>query len=120
MQGNRNLLAFHVPGTLSANLDIRWEAAFDCRLKHISALASNDSDATLAVGGGADGSTAILAAAAIGDSGAAVEFGLADWATTNPTAVLAKGDLLKLTLDFDGSSGTAAQDVTIVLTLLDG
>lgn len=119
MQGNRNVLCFHVPGTLSANLDIRWKAAFDGRIKHISAVASNDSDATLMVGVSTD-TDEILAAATIGDSQVPVEKTCANWASTNPTAAFSKGETLVLTVDYDGSSGTAADDLTIVITLLEG
>jgi hypothetical protein len=119
MIGKLTLLSFHIPGTLAANLNIRWAAPFAGRIKHVSAVASNDSDATLAVGDSGD-DDAILAAAAIGDSGVPAEFDVDNWAATNPTAGFAEGDVLVFTLDFDGSAGTAAQNVTIVATLLEG
>lgn len=119
MQGNRNVLCFHVPGTLSANLDIRWAAAFDGRIKHISAVASNDSDATLMVGVSTD-TDEILAASTIGDSQVPKEFDADDWASTNTTAAFSKSEVLVLTIDYDGSTGTAANDLTIVITLLEG
>jgi hypothetical protein len=119
MQGHRFQQTVHVPGTLTANLDIRMKIPFDCRLKHISAVASNDSDATLAVGVSTD-TDSILAAAAIGDSQVPVEKSASDWASTNASGVLSKGDILVLTLDYDGASGTAAADLTVVLTFLEG
>lgn len=119
MQGHRFQQTVHVPGTLTADLDIRMTVAFDCRLKHVSAVASNDSDATLAVGVSTD-TDRILAAAAIGDSQVPVEKTVSDWASTNATGALSKGDILVLTLDHDGASGTAAADVTVVLTFLEG
>ena len=119
MQGLTNVLCFHVPGTLSANLNIRWTVARDCRIKHISAVTSNDSDATLAVGISSD-TDSILAATTIGDSGTPDEFTSSNWASTNTTAALAKGDIAVLTVDYDGSSGTAGQNLTIVITLLEG
>ena len=33
--------AYHVPGTLSADLDIRFTVPSDCTLVHISAVAGN-------------------------------------------------------------------------------
>lgn len=119
MQGHRNIYSFHVPGTLTANLVISWTACADGRIKHISAVASNDSDATLMAGDSGD-TNEYLAAAVIGDSGVPVEFTSANWATTNPTAAFKKGDVLVFTLDFDGSSGTAADDFTMVVTTLEG
>jgi hypothetical protein len=119
MQGNRNVLCFHVPGTLSANIVAKWAAAFDGRVKHISAVASNDSDATMIFGVSTD-TDEILASTTIGDSGTPSEFDVDDWASTNPTADFSKGEILVLTVDYDGSAGTAADDLTVVITLLEG
>jgi len=119
MQGNRNVLCFHVPGTLTANLNIRWTACFDGRIKHISAVASNDSDATLIAGDSGD-TNEYLAAATIGDSNVPVEFDVDNWASTNTLAAFKKGDVLVFTLDYDGAGGTAADDFTMVVTLLEG
>ena len=119
MQGTQLIHAFHVPGTLSAGLNIRFTAYRIMTLQHLSAVASNDSDATLAVGISSD-TDAILAAAAIGDSAVPVEKTAANWASTNPTGHINDGDVVVLTLDHDGASGTAAADVTIVLTFTEG
>ena len=126
MQGNKRTVAFHIPGTLAANLNIRWTADSDMTLRHISAVASNDSDATLAVGTSAD-TDGFLAACVIGDSGTPVQkegalSGDFDGALVSSNAFprVSDGDVLVLTLDYDGSSGTAAQDVTIVLTFDEG
>ena len=88
-----------------------------------SAVASNDSDATLEVGTSAD-TNGFLTAFAIGDSNTPVE----KEAITDFSGALSDsqyprindGDVLVLTLDYDGSSGTAADDVTIVLTFAEG
>lgn len=119
MQGHLNTYAFHLHGTLAANAVITWTAPAEGRIKEISAGASNDSDATLMAGDAAD-TNEYLAAAVIGDSGTPVVFDVDDWATTNPTAKFRKGDVIVLTLDFDGSAGTAGQDVTIIVTTLEG
>ena len=119
MQNARNVLTFHVPGTLSANIVITWTAAFDGRVKHISACGSNANDGLLIFGISTD-TNEILASASIGDSGTPVEFDKDDWATTNPTAEFSKGEILVATLDFDGAGGTATDDFTLVITLLEG
>jgi hypothetical protein len=119
MQGMLNTYCFHIPGTLTANIDIRWTAARRGRIKEISAVASNDSDATLAAGDSGD-TDEYLVAAAIGDSQVPTVFTRSNWASTNPTAAFAEGDVIVLTLDYDGSSGTAGQNVTIVVTTLEG
>jgi hypothetical protein len=119
MLGQHITRTIHVPGLLGANLDIRVRVARGCRLAAASAVASNDSAATLAIGVAAD-TDAILAPAAIGDSGAPALFGPAHWAATNPSGRLQAGDVLWVTLDYDGAGGTAAQDVTVDLAFLEG
>lgn len=119
MQGHRNLMAFHVPGDVAANVVITFEAPFDFRFRTISACTSNDSDATLMLG--VSGNTdSILTAAVIGDSSVPVEKRRADFASTNPTGVITKGEIVVLTVDFDGSAGTAADDLTVLLDILEG
>ena len=119
MQGHRNLITFHVPGTLTANLSLKWTASFDGRVKEISAVASNDSDATMTFGTSADADYT-LAACTIGDSGTPVTKTVSNWATTNPTGALSKGEIVVITVDYDGAAGTAADDLTVILTLLEG
>jgi len=117
--------AYHVPGTLSADLDIRFTVPSDCTLVHVSAVAGNDSDATLALGS-SDDTDGYLTATAIGDSGTPAEFDRADFDGAllsdagNEFPRLAAGTVFVLTLDHDGASGTAAQNVTLVLTLAEG
>ena len=117
--------AFHVPGTLSANLNIRFTVPTDCCLVHVSAVASNDSDATLALGTSAD-TDGFLEACVIGDSATPVEKAIADFdgalltfAGSEPPR-LADGDVFVVVLDYDGASGTAANDFTLVLTFVEG
>jgi hypothetical protein len=120
MQGHRVMLPIHVPGALSANLSIVFQMPFAARILEVSAVGSNANDATLAVGAGSDGTTATIAAFAIGDSGTPVVKGVADFATTNPQGKLANNDFLALTVDYDGAGGTAAQNLSILITLIEG
>jgi len=119
MQGHRNVLCFHVPGTLSADLAITWTAAFDGRIKHVSAVGSNANDGLLILGISTD-TNSILASYSIGDSDAPVEKTVANFASTNPTGKFSKGDILVATLDHDGAAGTATDDFTLVITQLEG
>jgi hypothetical protein len=125
MQGMKFSHTIHVPGTLSANLDIRFTAPADCELVHVSAVASNDSDATLAIGISTD-TDGFLEATAIGDSQVPTEFDLDDFDGAELDDAgseyprIDDGDTVVITLDYDGSSGTAADDVTIVLTFTEG
>lgn len=118
MQGHRNVHSFHVPGTLTANITITWTAPHDGRIKHVSSCASNDSDATLMLGISTD-TNSILTAAVIGDSGTPVEKTVSNFASTNPTGAFTKGQILVCTVDFDGAAGTAADDLTVVITTLE-
>jgi hypothetical protein len=117
--------AFHIPGTLSADLDIRFTVPSACTLVHVSAVASNDSDATLAIGTSAD-TDGYHTAAVIGDSQTPVEWDRGDFdgALLSDTSLecphIADDTVVVLTLDYDGAGGTAAADVTIVLTFVEG
>jgi hypothetical protein len=62
----------------------------------------------------------ILAATTIGDNAVPAVFDRDSWAAANETAELVKSDTAVLTVDFDGSSGTAAADLTVVVTALEG
>lgn len=123
MLGNLYQTSFHIPGTLSANIALRWAAARDCTLIHISAGASNDSDARLVVGTSAD-ADGFLTSSTIGDAGPAA-FDLDNFngaLLSNPGSeypYIAAGTVISADLDFDGSSGTAAQNVTLVFTFLE-
>jgi hypothetical protein len=109
---------FHFPGTLAANITPKFKTPIDYTILHVSAVASNNSDATLKIGTSSDDDI-FLAEAAIGDSGTPVEFDRDNFIGTQFPRV-AKGDIVVITLDFDGASGTAAQNVTIVLTCAEG
>ena len=109
----------HVPGTLTADLDIRISVPVDCRLNRLSIVASNASDATIDVGPSGDPNE-ILSAKDAGDSGTPAVYTSADFETTNETGELDKGDVLVLTVDYDGAVGTAAADLTIDLDFLEG
>ena len=118
-------VAFHIPGTLSADLDIKWTAPFDCQLIHVSAVASNDSDALITVGDSADADEYVVSSV-IGDSGVPAEFDHDDFVDTAGVAHsryyprIVDGTIVAIALDHDGDGGTASADVTIVLTLTEG
>lgn len=119
MQGHRILLPLLVPGTLTANIIYTFDAPFNFRFRTVSACASNDSDATLMLGISTD-TNSILTAAVIGDSDVPVEKRVADFASTNPTGNVTKGQIVVLTVDFDGAAGTAAADLCVLLDLIAG
>ena len=109
--------SYHLPGTLTANLDIRFTAHTNMSLVHVSAVASNDSDATLKIGTSADDDEFLLETT-IGDSGTPSEFDWGDFIDQYPR--IEDGDIVVITVDYDGSTGTAAADLTVVLTFTEG
>ena len=115
--------AYHIPGTLAANIAIKFTVPFDCQLVHVSAVASNDSDATMIVGTSAD-DNGYITAGVIGDSGVPVEKeAITDFAgalADSQYPHIVDGTIVTVDLDYDGASGTAAANVTIVLTFTEG
>ena len=115
--------AFHVPGTLSANLNIRFTAPSDCTLVHVSAVGSNANDGLLTLGSSAD-TDGYITSYSIGDSNTPVE----KEALTDFNGALAgsqypdisNGDIVVAILDYDGAGGTATDDFTLVLTFVEG
>ena len=96
------LFPYFIPGTLTANHLMYLELPYPWVIDKIKASSVNDSDATLAVGGGAT-----VTATVIGDGDPAeIDCGLAQ---------IDADELVTLTLDYDGASGTAAQQVSITV-----
>jgi len=118
-------IPIHVTGTLGANVVFYWTAPFDCTLLHVSAVASNDSDATIIVGE-SDDTDEYIQSHVIGDSATPVEFDGDDFYDTDGLTHTRyyprchDGDIVVVTVDYDGSSGTAAQNLTVVLTFAKG
>ena len=117
--------SYHIPGTLTADINIYWTAPFDCQLLHVSAVASNDSDATLQIGDSSD-QDEFLASCTIGDSATPVEKDQDDFVDTSGDTHnryyprIADGTVVRVSLDYDGDGGTAAADVPLVLTFTEG
>ena len=110
--------AFHVPGTLSADLAIVWTAPSPCQLVHVSAVGSNANSGLITIGTTSD-TDAYLESASIGDSNVPVEFDLDDF-VGDQYPDIADGDVLEIVLDHDGATGTATDDFTVVLTFVEG
>lgn len=108
-------IVWSIDNALDADKAFYWTLPCGMTLWHVSAVASNDSDATLMIGDSGDTDQA-MAAAAIGDSGTPVEFEFSDF--TSPH--FDDGDVFTLTVDYDGASGTAAEDMNIICTFLVG
>jgi len=118
MQGTIFTQSFHIPGTLTANLNLRWTVPFDCQLLHVSASNSAATNGTFIIGTSAD-DDAYLTTADIGDSGVPNEFDLDDFVNDVYPHIVA-GTVVVITVDYDGASGTAAANFTLVLTFSEG
>lgn len=116
---------FHVSGALGADLNIRWTLPSDCTLLHVSAVGSNDGDATFDLGTSSD-TDGILDGELVGDENVPNEFDLDDFdgdLVADPGhdyPHFTDGTVMVLIVDFDGSDGTATEDLTIVLTFSEG
>ena len=125
MSLNKFSKAFHIPGTLSANITIIFEVSAPCSLTHISAVSTAASDTLLIVGTSVD-TNGFLESTVIGVSSTPKEFKLADFDGALLTDVgkeyprLAKGDIFVATIDYDGAAGTAADDLTLVFEFSEG
>jgi hypothetical protein len=117
MQGRRFTISIHLHATLAANAAGTFIMPCQATLIEVSAVASNNSDATLSVGNSVAGAAVYCVAQVIGDSGAPAVL------TQTGTAITASGrtnipddTIMTWTLDFDGAGGTAGQNVTIMFT----
>jgi len=117
--------AFHVPGTLSANITITFTVPSGCQLVHVSACGSNANNGLLIIGDSSD-TDEYLTSSSIGDSGTPAEFDGNDFVDTSGNThscyypVIADGTVVVATLDYDGAGGTATDDFTLVLTFVEG
>jgi hypothetical protein len=111
-------IPIHVPGTLAANVDIRWTAAFDFQLLHVSAVGSNANSGILDIGPSTD-TDGYLDGVSIGDSQTPAEFDRDDFVDTQFPHI-AKGTIVCVTLDYDGAGGTATANFTAMLTCSKG
>jgi hypothetical protein len=118
-------IPIHVTGTLGANVVFYWTSPFDCTLLHVSAVASNASSATIIVGE-SDDTDEYLTSQNVGDSAVPAEFDGDDFVDTDGNAHtryyprVDDGTIVVVTVDYDGASGTAAANLSVVLTLAKG
>jgi hypothetical protein len=118
MIGTKFALAFHIPGTLAANISMYWTAQADCQLIHVSANGSNANNGILDIGPTAD-TDGYLDGVDIGDSNSPIEFGRSSFVGGEFPHIV-KGTVVALSLDYDGAGGTATHDFTVVLTFTEG
>ena len=109
--------SYHVPGALIADLTIMQKIAMNCVLREVSAVASSDTDGLISLTNG--DAVEYLAASAIGPESVPAVYGAANFLDgVHPHLV--KDQLFEIVIEFDGDSGTAAADLTVVLTFEEG
>ncbi len=118
MQGTVFTVNYHTAGTLAANHQFRFKLPFDAQLISVSAGGSNTNNGIIDVGNSGD-VDAYLDAKDIGDGGTPAIFGKADFVGTEFPHIAA-GTIIVANLDYDGASGTATADYTLVLTFYEG
>ena len=120
--------AFHIPGTLAANVSIKYTAPCDCTLLHVSAVGSNSNSGLLTIGDSSDADE-YLTSSSIGDSGTPAEFDGDDFVDTSGITHtryyprISDGTIVVITVDYNyngGGSASASADVTLVLTFAKG
>jgi hypothetical protein len=111
--------AFHVPGTLAANLSLKWITPCDCQLYHVSAVVSPETASTLMVIGNSVSSVAYVASVIVGINAVPKEWKQANFVGAVYPHIPA-GTTVIIGIDYDGVSGTAGADLTIILTYTEG
>ena len=112
-------IPFAVAGTLAADVPFSFAVPDACQLIEISAVAGNVSDAEIAIGRippAPDPPTpeSDMVFKPIGSTGVPAVFKRTDF-MGNEYPVFQKGEVVSVTLDFDGAGGTPAQNVTLLL-----
>jgi hypothetical protein len=112
------VLSFYIPGTLAANHTLNFLAPFDLQLLHVSLCGTNANNANMQVG--YQGSAAAyMVAKDFGDSSVPLEYDRDDFVSSQFPHI-ADGTNILLTVDYDGSAGTAIANAVIVLTFTRG
>ena len=112
---------FHVPGTLAADVNIRYTVPCDCQLLHVSAVNSTSYAGGLELGNSGD-ADAYLAKCNIGVSNTPVEKARSDF-VGGQYPHISDGTIIVITLDYNyngGGSANASANFTIVLTFSEG
>ncbi|NMC12666.1 MAG: hypothetical protein GYA34_07255 [Chloroflexi bacterium] len=112
---------YHIPGTLAADLNIRFKLPCDAQLLHVSAVSSNTAAAGLTLGNSTE-AAAYLAKKAAGVSGMPTVFDRDDF-TGGQYPHIAQGTVFAAALDYDyngGGSASASTDLSLVFTFTEG
>ena len=108
-----------IPGTLAATIKYVATIPSPCTIQHISMVQSNTGDARVKIGN-EDDDNAYLEYTTLGISGTPVVLSaLSDW-IDSVRPHLDRNEVFTIEIDHDGDGGTAAADVTMVITFTEG
>ena len=108
-----------IPGTLAAPVIFKTTIPSPCTIQHLSMVQSNARNGRVKIGTSSD-DDAYLAYTEAGQSGTPVtKSTVTDWACSGRPH-LSKDEVFTVYVDHDGDAGTAADDLTIVITFTEG
>ena len=110
---------YHIPGTLTADLLIGFAAAEGMTLKHVSTYNNGECDATFTLGNDSSPTAHMATQFVMGSTGVPLEYGRKDFVNGDYPHI-EKGEFFKIAIDYDGTMGVAAKDLTMVLTFAVG
>lgn len=120
----KHVKTIHVPGT-GVDMNVYWIEPSACQLVHVSAVSSAAQNGTFQIGDSSD-QNEFLTASAIGDSGTPNEFDGDDFVDTSGNTGtriyprIAAGTIVRISVDTDGGVSGTADDITLVLTFVEG
>ena len=118
MQGNHITFCWHVPGTLAANETPVFAFPFDVTLIMVQAVGSNTNNAQIKCGYvGSD--AAYLALSDVGDANTPLAYDRDNF-VGGECPHIAKDTPIVVYVDYDGSAGTAVQNLTVLLLFSEG
>lgn len=119
MQGNLIAIPIIVPGTLTADVVLRFVAPFGMQLVKVTAYTDNALTFILDIGTQADPDAYLDAAGVTGVTATTTEFGRTDF-VDDQYPKIADGDEIIATIDFDGGAGNDSANVCVVLWFYEG
>lgn len=128
MQGEKFAVSYHLAGTLAANHTITFKFPFAVTFIGLSVGAQNANDATVTFGTTAD-PDGYMTAQAVGDSGTPNLYDKddldgallpSDHVDGVDNLHIAAETAITFVVDFDGSAGTAAQQLTLNAYFVEG
>jgi len=112
---------YYIPGTLAADLNIRFKLPCDMQLVHVSAVGSNAAAAGLTLGNSGE-AAAYMTKKAVGVSGAPAVFDRDDFVGCQFPHIN-QGTVFTVGLDYDyngGGTASASTDISLVFTFTEG